>query len=268
MSLPRVQGLTSYCWHWWTEAESRSWFGSWAWSSWKQWSPFIMHPVERVPVPGTEITTIPIWLHHSYPTLPLPRDLVCTRTSLRTSPIRARTVTLEVDSRVNMMTNSRFGSESYAPARNMFQDTFNREEALAGKIQEGETTEVLKESSVRRGWVTLCWLLTPSVPRTLWTQRTTPDWYFEQIVVMRYTARVGFVGYTFKDVQSMASTGRSVAIRSVNLPREPSGYYHICRHSVTLGELHGSRHLGSIPALWWNGYHEAAQLDQCWQRCS
>ena len=32
------------------------------------------------------------------------------------------------------------------------------------------------------------------------------------MVVMRYTARVGFVGYTPKDVQSMASTGRSVAI--------------------------------------------------------
>ena len=32
------------------------------------------------------------------------------------------------------------------------------------------------------------------------------------MVVMRYTARVGFVGYTPKDVQSMAATGRSVAI--------------------------------------------------------
>jgi chitin synthase len=32
------------------------------------------------------------------------------------------------------------------------------------------------------------------------------------MVVMRYTARVGFVGYTPKDVKSMASTGRSVAI--------------------------------------------------------
>jgi chitin synthase len=29
--------------------------------------------------------------------------------------------------------------------------------------------------------------------------------------VMRYSAHVGFVGYTPKDVQSMASTGRSVA---------------------------------------------------------
>ena len=32
------------------------------------------------------------------------------------------------------------------------------------------------------------------------------------MVVMRYTARVGFVGYTPKDVQNMASIGRSVAI--------------------------------------------------------
>ena len=30
--------------------------------------------------------------------------------------------------------------------------------------------------------------------------------------MMRYTARVGFVGYTPKDIKSMAGTGRSVAI--------------------------------------------------------
>ena len=33
-------------------------------------------------------------------------------------------------------------------------------EALAGEIQEGETSEVLKESSARRRWVALCWMLT------------------------------------------------------------------------------------------------------------
>ena len=44
------------------------------------------------------------------------------------------------------------------------------------------------------------------------TNDSRPDWYFEQMVVMRYTAHVGFVGYTPKDVKSMASTGRSVAI--------------------------------------------------------
>ena len=44
------------------------------------------------------------------------------------------------------------------------------------------------------------------------TNDSCPDWYFEQMVVMRYTARVGFVGYTPKDVKSMASTGRSLAI--------------------------------------------------------
>jgi len=50
----------------------------------------------------------------------------------------------------------------------MFQNTDKRglmeKEALAGEIQEGETTEVLKESSARRRWVALCWLLTWWIP--------------------------------------------------------------------------------------------------------
>jgi len=68
---------------------------------------------------------------------------------------------------------SNFGSESYAPSRNMFQNTDKRglmeKEALAGEIQEGETSEVLKESSARRRWVTLCWMLTFWVPTPLLT---------------------------------------------------------------------------------------------------
>ena len=50
----------------------------------------------------------------------------------------------------------------------MFQNTDTKglmdKEALAGEIQEGETTEVLKESSARRKWVALCWMLTFWVP--------------------------------------------------------------------------------------------------------
>ena len=42
-------------------------------------------------------------------------------------------------------------------------------EALAGEIQEGETTEVLKETSARRRWVALCWILTWWVPTPLLT---------------------------------------------------------------------------------------------------
>ncbi|KAJ7080469.1 glycosyltransferase family 2 protein [Mycena epipterygia] len=67
-------------------------------------------------------------------------------------------------------TASNFGSESYAPSRNMFGagDTKGAplldKDALAGEIQEGETAEVIKESSARRRWVTLCWLLTWWVP--------------------------------------------------------------------------------------------------------
>lgn len=40
-------------------------------------------------------------------------------------------------------------------------------EALAGEIQEGETSEVLKETSARRRWVALCWMLTWWVPSPL-----------------------------------------------------------------------------------------------------
>ncbi|KAJ7473492.1 glycosyltransferase family 2 protein [Mycena latifolia] len=67
-------------------------------------------------------------------------------------------------------TASNFGSESYAPSRNMFGAGDVKgaplldKDALAGEIQEGETVEVLKESSARRRWVTLCWILTWWVP--------------------------------------------------------------------------------------------------------
>ena len=40
-------------------------------------------------------------------------------------------------------------------------------EALAGEIQEGETSEVLKESSARCQWVALCWMLTFWLPTPL-----------------------------------------------------------------------------------------------------
>ena len=42
-------------------------------------------------------------------------------------------------------------------------------EALAGEIQEGETTEVLKETSARRRWVALRWIL-----GTWWVPRPDP----------------------------------------------------------------------------------------------
>ncbi|KAF9225027.1 glycosyltransferase family 2 protein [Gyrodon lividus] len=64
--------------------------------------------------------------------------------------------------------NSNYGTESYAPSRNMFQNADKEglmaKEALAGEIMENETTEVVKESSARRRWVTLCWILTWWIP--------------------------------------------------------------------------------------------------------
>ncbi|KAG6377810.1 P-loop containing nucleoside triphosphate hydrolase protein [Boletus reticuloceps] len=51
-----------------------------------------------------------------------------------------------------------------APSRNMFQNADEEgliaKEALAGEIMEDETTEVVEETSARRCWVLLCWLLT------------------------------------------------------------------------------------------------------------
>ncbi|KAG5634988.1 hypothetical protein H0H81_012795 [Sphagnurus paluster] len=67
---------------------------------------------------------------------------------------------------------SNFGSESYAPSRNMFQNDKKAlvdKEVLPGEIQDGETTEVLKESSARRKWVAICWMLTFWVPSPLLT---------------------------------------------------------------------------------------------------
>ena len=71
---------------------------------------------------------------------------------------------------------SNFGSESYAPSRNMFQNTDKRglgagdkEGQMGGEIAENETTEVLKESAARRRWVALCWLLTWWIPTPLLT---------------------------------------------------------------------------------------------------
>lgn len=63
---------------------------------------------------------------------------------------------------------SNFGSESYAPSRNMFQNTDKKgltdKEQLAGEVQEGEVAEVVKESAARRRWVALCWMLTWWIP--------------------------------------------------------------------------------------------------------
>jgi chitin synthase len=39
-----------------------------------------------------------------------------------------------------------------------------------------------------------------------------PDWYFESMVQMRYNTRVGFLGYTPRELRNMANAGRSVAI--------------------------------------------------------
>ncbi len=63
---------------------------------------------------------------------------------------------------------SNFGTESYAPSRNMFQNNDPKaplgKEILPGEILEGETVEDMKESSARRRWVTLCWFLTWWIP--------------------------------------------------------------------------------------------------------
>lgn len=63
---------------------------------------------------------------------------------------------------------SNFGTESYAPSRNMFQNIDKRtalaKDPLPGEIMEGEVTEEIKDSPGRRKWVALCWALTWWLP--------------------------------------------------------------------------------------------------------
>ena len=45
-----------------------------------------------------------------------------------------------------------------------------------------------------------------------YTNDSRPDWYQETMIMMRYRFRKGYMGYTKKDLKSMASSGRAVAI--------------------------------------------------------
>ncbi|KAI5983209.1 P-loop containing nucleoside triphosphate hydrolase protein [Pisolithus albus] len=64
--------------------------------------------------------------------------------------------------------NLNYGTESYAPSRNMFQNMDKEglmaKETLPGETMEGETTELIKETSAQRRWVLLCWMLTWWIP--------------------------------------------------------------------------------------------------------
>lgn len=65
------------------------------------------------------------------------------------------------------------GSESYAPSRNMFQNAEKKlpldKEALPGEILEGEVAEEIRDTSARRRWLVLVWLLTWWCPGFLLT---------------------------------------------------------------------------------------------------
>jgi len=67
--------------------------------------------------------------------------------------------------------SSNFGSESYAPSRNMFQNAEKKvpldKEALPGEIMEGEVAEEIRDSSARRRWLALVWILTWWCPNFL-----------------------------------------------------------------------------------------------------
>ncbi|KAH0835778.1 hypothetical protein J3R83DRAFT_9621 [Lanmaoa asiatica] len=56
----------------------------------------------------------------------------------------------EYEDRKSFQTNSNYGSESYTPSRNMFQNAdegLMAKDTLTGKIMENETTKVIKETS-------------------------------------------------------------------------------------------------------------------------
>lgn len=63
---------------------------------------------------------------------------------------------------------SNFGTESYAPSKNMFQNLDKRanlnKDPLPGEIMEGEVSEEIKDTPARRKWVALCWALTWWLP--------------------------------------------------------------------------------------------------------
>ncbi|KDQ13770.1 glycosyltransferase family 2 protein [Botryobasidium botryosum FD-172 SS1] len=65
-------------------------------------------------------------------------------------------------------TQSNFGSESYAPSRNMFHNTDKKaveeKDPLPGEILEGEVAEEIKDSPARRKWVFAVWMLTFWLP--------------------------------------------------------------------------------------------------------
>jgi chitin synthase len=65
-------------------------------------------------------------------------------------------------------TQSHYGSESYAPSKNMFYNADKKalleKGALPGEIHEGEVAEEIKDSSSRRRWLVLVWLLTWWLP--------------------------------------------------------------------------------------------------------
>jgi len=45
-----------------------------------------------------------------------------------------------------------------------------------------------------------------------YTDDPRPDWYYQRMWIMRSIARKGFVGYTPKEIRSMAASGRSLAV--------------------------------------------------------
>ncbi|TIB15854.1 hypothetical protein E3P92_01552 [Wallemia ichthyophaga] len=45
-----------------------------------------------------------------------------------------------------------------------------------------------------------------------WTNDSRPDWYYEQMVIMRYNYRVGHVGLTDKDISKMADDNSNIAV--------------------------------------------------------
>ncbi len=62
---------------------------------------------------------------------------------------------------------SNFGSESYAPSRNMFQNTRKvqaEKDPLPGDILQNEVAEEVHDTSARRRWLALVWLLTWWLP--------------------------------------------------------------------------------------------------------
>ncbi|KIJ58917.1 glycosyltransferase family 2 protein [Hydnomerulius pinastri MD-312] len=109
--------------------------------------------------------------------------------------------------------NSNYGTESYAPSKNTFQNADEEglmaKEALAGGIMENEATELPVQPL---GHPQFHERRRPKRYHDLWasTNDSRPDWYFEGMAIVHWNNHVGYVGYTPQGISKLANANHSL----------------------------------------------------------